>query len=83
MGQEAAEQRCPLTRAVGQDLRHKAAIIVIDDRLRDGPKERECMYLILGIADWDVGSIHQTLEWRHLPLLISAGRTNRIPPTDG
>ena len=43
MGQKAAEQRCPLACAVRQDLRHKAAVVVIDDRPRYGPEERERM----------------------------------------
>src|SRR3546814_20922324 len=33
MGQEAAEQRRTLACAVGQDLRHKAPVVVVDDRL--------------------------------------------------
>src|SRR3546814_5155477 len=41
MGQEAAEQRRPLACAVGQDLRHKAPVVVVDDRLRHGPEERK------------------------------------------
>lgn len=43
MGQEPAEQCCPLARAIRQDLRHKAAVIVIDDRLRHAPEEGERM----------------------------------------
>lgn len=43
VGQEAVEQRCPLACAVGQDLRHQAAIIVVDDRLRRGAEESERM----------------------------------------
>jgi len=43
VGQEAAEQRRPLAGAVGQDLGNKAAIVVIDDRLRHAPEEGECM----------------------------------------
>src|SRR5690606_35776051 len=43
VGQEAAEQRRSLARAVGQDLDHQATIIVVDDRLRHGPEEGERM----------------------------------------
>ena len=43
MGQEPAEQRRPLARAIGQDPGHKAAVIVINDRLRHGPEKRERM----------------------------------------
>ncbi len=43
MGQEPAEQCCPLARAVRQDPGHKAAVIVINDRLRHGPEEGERM----------------------------------------
>ena len=39
MRQEAAEQDGPLAGAIGQDLRHQAPVIVIDDRLRHCPKE--------------------------------------------
>ncbi|MBB4120359.1 hypothetical protein GGR30_000254 [Martelella radicis] len=43
VGQEPAEQRRPLARAIRQDLRHKAAVVVIDDRLRHGPEKGERM----------------------------------------
>ena len=43
VGQEAAEQRGALAGAVGQDLGHEAAIIVVDDRLRHGPEEGKGM----------------------------------------
>ena len=43
MGQKAAEQRRPLARAVGQNLRHQAAVVVVDDRLRHSPEEGEGM----------------------------------------
>ena|GEM_PF-6374432 len=43
VGQEAAEQRRPLAGAIRQDLRDQATVVVIDDRLRPGPEEGECM----------------------------------------
>ena len=43
MRQESAEQRGTLARAVWQDLRHKAAVVVIDDRARHRAEERKGM----------------------------------------
>lgn len=43
MGQEAAEQCCPLACPIGQDFCDKATIDVINYRLRHGPEERECV----------------------------------------
>ncbi len=39
MGQETAEQRRALTRAIWQYPRDQATIIVIDNRLRNRPEE--------------------------------------------
>ena len=41
MRQECAEQRRPLARAVGQNLRHKTTVIIVEDRLRHGAEESE------------------------------------------
>ena len=43
MRQESAEQRGTLARAVWQDLRHKTAIVVVDDRARHRAEERKGM----------------------------------------
>ena len=41
MGQEAAEQCRALACAVGQNLRHQAAVVVVNDRLRHSAEEGE------------------------------------------
>src|SRR5690606_24020065 len=43
MRQEAAEQLRPLAGAVGQDLRHKAAVVVVEHRLGNRAEERKGM----------------------------------------
>src|SRR5690606_13369218 len=43
MGQKPAKQGRPLARAIRQDLRHKATVVVVDNRLRHGPEESERM----------------------------------------
>ena len=43
MRQKPAEQFGPLARAVGQDLRNEAPIIVVKHRQRDPAEERKCM----------------------------------------
>lgn len=43
MGQEPTEQCRALASAIRQDLRNRASIVVIDDRLRLRPEEREGM----------------------------------------
>ena len=41
--QEPAEERGPLARAVAQDARHQAAVVVVEHRLRHAAEEREGM----------------------------------------
>jgi hypothetical protein len=43
VGQEAAEQCCALACPIGEDLRNKAAIVVVDNRLWHRSEERERM----------------------------------------
>ena len=40
---QGAEQPCPLACAVRQDLRHQAAVVVVENRQRNAPKEPEGM----------------------------------------
>jgi len=39
MGQHLAEQPRASASSVGLDLRHKAPVVVVQDRLRNGPEE--------------------------------------------
>src|SRR3546814_20140966 len=59
VGQEATEQCRTLACPVGQDLRHKAAVIVVDDRLRRraedeigraSGRERVCQYVWISVV---------------------------------